>query len=205
MDNRARIRDLEIEYDIDYRDVKYPRLEFKTGDLLLILPRNYQDTKTITEKHKQWIYKTALTIKRALEEAKDKKLDLKRTDEELKHLVYSTVRSFEEEFNFEINNIYFRKMKSKWGSLSRKRNLTINTLLKYLPEKLIEYVIFHEIAHFWERKHNDNFWKMISKKFKDYQVMEQELLIYWFLIHKTSEGEADFKEGCELKCGLKRS
>ncbi|MEM2144304.1 MAG: M48 family metallopeptidase [Candidatus Jordarchaeaceae archaeon] len=194
MDNRARIRDLEIEYTVDYRDVKYPRLEFKTGDLLLILPKNYEDTKNITEKHKEWIYKKALIIKKALEEAKDKTLNLNRTEEELKSLVYSTVTRFKGEFNLDINKVYFRKMKSKWGSLSRKRNLTINTLLKYLPDKLIEYVIFHEMVHIRERKHNDNFWKMISKKFKDHQIMEQELLVYWFLIHKTSEGEATLRE-----------
>ncbi|MEM3526263.1 MAG: hypothetical protein QXV37_02510, partial [Candidatus Jordarchaeaceae archaeon] len=123
MDNRARIRDLEIEYTVDYRDVKYPRLEFKTGDLLLILPKNYEDTKNITEKHKEWIYKKALIIKKALEEAKDKTLNLNRTEEELKSLVYSTVTRFKGEFNLDINKVYFRKMKSKWGSLSRKRNL----------------------------------------------------------------------------------
>lgn len=73
-------------------------------------------------------------------------------------------------------------MKTKWGSYSKKGNLTINTLLKYLPDKLIEYIIFHEMAHSIERKHNERFWNIINKKFKDYETKEKNLLVYWFLV-----------------------
>jgi len=65
-------------------------------------------------------------------------------------------------------------------------NITINTTLKYLPENLIEYVIFHEMAHFIERKHNKHFWNIISKKFKNYKKLEKDLLIYWFLIQSKN-------------------
>ena len=77
-------------------------------------------------------------------------------------------------------------MKTKWASCSKKRNLTINTLMKFLPDYLIEYIIFHEIAHLKERKHNENFWKIVSRKFKNYEEMEKELFIYWFLIWKKN-------------------
>jgi len=55
-------------------------------------------------------------------------------------------------------------MKTKWASHSRNSNLTINTLMKYLPEDLIHYITYHEIAHAIERKHNENFWDIINKK-----------------------------------------
>lgn len=173
-----------IHCNIDYRDIRYPRLEFKTGTLLLVLPKNYENEKDILQKHKKWIHKKQITIKNALEEAKTKQLNKNRTNEELKQLVHSIVKNFIEEFNFKINNVYFRKMKTKWGSYSAKRNLTINTLLKYLPKKLIEYVIFHEMVHSLERKHNQTFWKIMSRKFKNYRTREKDLLVYWFLIQK---------------------
>ncbi|MBU4075475.1 MAG: M48 family metallopeptidase, partial [Euryarchaeota archaeon] len=75
-------------------------------------------------------------------------------------------------------------IKSKWGSCSPNKNLTINTLLKYLPENLIEYVIFHEMVHLIERKHNKLFWKFIAIKFDNYEEKEKELFEYWFLIQK---------------------
>lgn len=186
MAEKAKIRELNVEYKIGYRNIKYPRLEFKTGSLLLILPKNYKNEKELIEKHKRWIYSKDFIIKTALKTAENKELNLNRTDEELKQLVYSFAKDLIKEFNFKINNIYFRKMKTKWGSYSSQRNLMINTLLKYLPEELIEYVIFHEMAHSWERRHNERFWKAVSREFKDYEKREKELLVYWFLVQKLN-------------------
>ena len=176
---------MEIDYKVEHRDVKYPRLEFKTGNLLLVLPKNYKDEEQLVKKHKRWIYNKNFIIKTALEIAKNKKLNETRTTEELKHLVHSVSNNLIEEFNFKINDIHFRKMKTKWGSYSSKSNLTFNTLLKYLPEELIEYVIFHELVHSRQRRHNERFWKIISRKFEDYQTIEKDLLAYWFLVQKS--------------------
>jgi hypothetical protein len=78
-------------------------------------------------------------------------------------------------------------MKTKWASCSKNDNLTINALLKYVPEDLIEYIIFHETAHTRERRHNDAFWKIIHTKFKDPETKEKSLLTYWFLIQKNHQ------------------
>lgn len=175
---------LNIDYEVDYRNVKYPRLEYKTGNLLLILPKDYEDETTILEKHKRWIIRKEQLIKQAIKEAENKILNLNRTDNELKQLVYSTIKSYKKEPHLKVNQVFFRKMRTKWASYSKKRNLTINTLLRYLPRALIEYIIFHEMTHSLERKHNERFWNKIEKRFKDYQKKEKELLIYWFLIQK---------------------
>jgi hypothetical protein len=184
MAEKPRPQELDIPYQIAYRNIKYPRLEFKTGSLLLILPRNYKNEKQLVQKHKRWIYTKNFIIKTALETAKNKELNLNRTNEELKELVHTLAKNLNEEFHFKINKIYFKKMKTKWGSYSSKRNLTINTLLKYLPRKLIEYVVFHELTHSIERKHNERFWEIICKKFRDYEAREKDLLVYWFMIQK---------------------
>lgn len=174
-----------IDYKVEHRNVKYPRLEFKTGNLLLVLPRNYKDEEQLVKKHNRWIYNKNFIIKTGLEIAKNKKLNETRTNEELKRLVHSVSDNFIEEYNFEINDIHFRKMKTKWGSYSSKSNLTVNTLLKYLPKELIEYVIFHELVHSRQKRHNERFWKTISKRFEDWKTKEKDLLAYWFLVQKS--------------------
>ncbi len=58
--------------------------------------------------------------------------------------------------------------------------------MKHLPERLIEYVIFHEITHIMEKRHADRFWGIISKKFANYRELERELFAYWFLL-QTAE------------------
>ena len=182
---RVRIYDQEVKYDIVRRNIKYPRLEFKTKELVLILPKNCRDPESIIEKHKAWIYNKMSLINDSMNEAKKKTLDLKRTDKEFRDMVKHYVENVSKGLDIQINNIFFRNMKSKWGSCSSKKNLTINTHLKYLPENLIEYVIYHEMIHLIERKHNNHFWNMISQKFPEYQKMEQELFSYSFSIQKV--------------------
>ena len=60
----------------------------------------------------------------------------------------------------------------------------VNSLLRYLPVHLIDYVVYHEIAHLKERKHNERFWKIIKEKYKDHQKREKELFLYWFLVQE---------------------
>lgn len=186
MEKQVRINDSTIKYKIFHRNIKYPRLEFKTGRLILILPNGNADHNNIIEKHKDWIHKQSSEIAAALEEAQKKKLDLIRTDRELRQLISYIIEDITSDLEININNIYFRRMKSKWGSCSLNKNLTINTLLKYLPYNLIEYVVFHEMIHLIERKHNGHFWKIISKKFDNYEEKEKELFEYWFLIQKLN-------------------
>ena len=185
MEKQVRISNSIINYEIVHRSIKYPRLEFKTGKLLLVLPKNHRDHNDIIEKHKDWIYKRNSEITAAVVKAQKKKLDLKRTEEEFKGSIYSIIENISGDLKININKIYFRRMKSKWGSCSSKKNLTINTLLRYLPKNLIEYVIFHEMVHLIERKHNECFWNIISNKIKNYKEYEKELFEYWFLIQKV--------------------
>lgn len=173
------------DYDIVYRTIRYPRLEFKTGKLLIVLPQDHKNPDIIVEKHKDWIYTQKSRISTALKNAENKNLVLNRNLEDFKNLVHSLVEKFSNELDLNMNHIFFRKMKSKWGSCSSKRNLTINIHLKYLPKRLIEYVIFHEMIHLIERKHNEQFWRIISRKFEDYEALEKDLFDYWFLIQKN--------------------
>jgi len=116
-----------------------------------------------------------------LNNAKDKKL-FNRSNEEFKKMVSSIVEKISIDLKLEIKGIYFRKMRTKWASLSSVKNLTVNKNMKYLPEYLIEYIIFHELTHIIEKNHNSRFWEIISGKYKNYQESEKELFEYWFKI-----------------------
>jgi hypothetical protein len=105
---------------------------------------------------------------------------VRRSEEEFKNLILSFVKDASKELGKGLNKVYFRTMRTKWASCSSKRNLTINRLMRFLPEPVLRYVIFHEIVHLKDKKHNDRFWKRISKKFEDYQELEKDLFVYWF-------------------------
>jgi predicted metal-dependent hydrolase len=175
-----------IEYKVKYRNIKYPRLEFKTGTLKLILPQG-ENPMDIIEKHRKWIIKKQNFIEKYLKAANRKRI-VKRTDKEFRELVHNLVWKGSEGLKVKVNKIFFRRMRTKWASCSPKKNLTINTMMKYLPKNLIEYIIYHELTHLIEKRHNERFWKIVRKKFNKHEDFERMLFSYWFsLIRKTEK------------------
>ncbi len=174
----------DVGYKLSYRNVKYPRLEFRTGELLLVLPFSH-DPNAVLEKHRDWIRQKIEFMAESLKDSSEKEI-VDRTHEEFRSLVHFYVQEVSGELGVKVNKVFFRKMKTKWASCSPKRNLTINSLMRYLPEHLLEYVIFHEITHLVEKRHSDKFWKIISGEFSNYNEFETDLFAYWFLIHKDS-------------------
>ncbi len=167
-------------YEVSHRDIKYPRVELKTGKLLFVLPPGYS-SDVLYEKYRSWIFKKINFIEGCLDSARDKEL-VERSDGEFKGLVYKITEETSLDLKVKINKVYFRIMRTKWASLSSLRNLTINRLMKYLPEYLIGYIIFHELVHVIEKKHNARFWGIMSKEYSDYQKLGKELFEYWFRV-----------------------
>jgi len=167
-------------YEVSNRNIKYPRIELKTSKLLFILPPGY-NADTLYEKHRNWICKKINFIEECLDGARNKEL-VERSDEEFKRLIYKIAEEKSIDLKVKINKVYFRKMKTKWASLSSLKNLTINKIMKYLPKYLIDYIIFHEMVHVIEKKHNNRFWEIVERKYKNYQGLEKELFEYWFKV-----------------------
>ena len=62
MQKKIKIYDLDVEYAVNYRPVHYPRLEFKTGNLMLILPKTMNQKRKLLklikmdlQKHKEYL------------------------------------------------------------------------------------------------------------------------------------------------------
>lgn len=171
----------QIEYNVKYRNIKYPRLEFKSGILEIIMPLG-RDPRDIIAKHHSWICRTKKLIEKSITSSREMHL-VTRNKNEFMQQIAELANNYAKELRATINKIFFRKMHTKWASCSGRKNLTINTIMQHLPKRLIEYIIYHEIAHLIERHHNAHFWRIISAKFKDYQKYEAELFSYWFKIN----------------------
>jgi len=181
MDNKIQIRDLDISYDIDYRNIKHPRLELKTGELLLVLPKDYKEENKLLEKHKDWIYKKTMLIKIANKIAERQRIKISK-NKRFNETVKKYVKKYSLALGVNAPNMRIRKMKSKWASCSPKKNITFNRFMQYMPEELIAYIALHEITHLIEKKHNKRFWSTVEKKFPDYKKKEEKLFTYWFAI-----------------------
>jgi len=64
-----RLEGEDLPYRVEWRRVRYPRLEFKTGNLLVILPPNCKNEAPLLEEKKAWILEKHRLIKESLERA----------------------------------------------------------------------------------------------------------------------------------------
>ena len=78
-------------------------------------------------------------------------------------------------YGFSFNKIAIKNQKTRWGSCSKTGNLNFNYRLVYLPERLADYVIVHEICHLKEFNHSKRFWSLVSESQPNYLALRNEL------------------------------
>jgi predicted metal-dependent hydrolase len=69
-----------------------------------------------------------------------------------------------------------KRMKTKWGTCNvEARRIWLNLELIKKPPQCLDYIIVHELAHFFERKHSDRFVAHIERFIPQWQLVRQEL------------------------------
>ena len=69
-----------------------------------------------------------------------------------------------------------RKMKTRWGVCNRRdKTITLNSELIKKDIDLLDYVIIHEMAHFYEGNHSKDFWEIVALACPNYKERRKEL------------------------------
>lgn len=88
-------------------------------------------------------------------------------------LARNKVKQWNQVYGFDYGDILIKPLKSRWGSCSSNGDLSFNYKLLFLPEKLQDYVIVHELCHLGQPNHSMGFWKLISKALPDYTELKK--------------------------------
>jgi predicted metal-dependent hydrolase len=83
-----------------------------------------------------------------------------------------------EKYNFKYNKLFIKNQKTRWGSCSGKNNINLNAKLLNLPQKLIDYVILHELVHTKVKNHSSEFWFTLESYMDDSKKYDKELKKY---------------------------
>jgi len=81
-------------------------------------------------------------------------------------------------FQKEINKISIKNNQSNWGSCSSKSNINLSSRVLFAPEKVIDYVIIHELTHLEHMDHSKKFWDRVAEIDEDYKESEKWLKEY---------------------------
>ena len=71
----------------------------------------------------------------------------------------------------------------KWGSCSSEGAVLLNYRLIVLPERIVDYVIVHELCHTVALNHSAVFWGKVSSIMPDYAERRKELNCYRFVMN----------------------
>ena len=84
--------------------------------------------------------------------------------------LWDVVARYEKLMQVRVAGISCRFMKTRWGSCtSRNRTIRINCMLARYPKAMLEYVVVHEMCHFWEKGHSQAFYDLVGRYYPDWK------------------------------------
>ena len=96
--------------------------------------------------------------------------------EQIKVAVPSLVARWAPAMGVTVDRFYVQQMKTKWGSCNpRARTIRLNTELAKKPKHCLEYIVVHEMVHFFERHHGDKFVSLMDRFMPQWRSHRDEL------------------------------
>lgn len=138
-----------------------------------------KDIDAFVEKHGDWINAKLAEMKEAesalnsIDVASKAEFDEK--IELAKKIIPEKCAYYADMIGVDYGRITLKAQKTLFGSCSAAGNLNFNIALMFAPEKVLDYVIIHELCHLKEMNHSVDFWHEVEKVMKDYKVERQWL------------------------------
>lgn len=83
--------------------------------------------------------------------------------EQSKKYLISQLKLLSEKLKLNIESISIRDQKSRWGSCSSNKSISLNYKLIFLPIHLVTHIMIHELCHIKYLNHSDKFWHLVSQ------------------------------------------
>jgi predicted metal-dependent hydrolase len=98
------------------------------------------------------------------------------------HLIPWT-KDLSRELGIPIHRISIRCQKTRWGSYTAREGaagtISLNAQLLFLPDRLVRYVIMHELCHAMHPNHSPSFWSLVRTHEPDADRLRKELRDSW--------------------------
>ena len=68
----------------------------------------------------------------------------------------------------EFNSVALKDYKSRWGSCSVEGDITFNWKIIMAPNRIVDYVVVHELCHLIYHDHSPKFWREVERIMPNY-------------------------------------
>ena len=163
----------KIPYTLIKAKIKNMYIHIKDGNVIVKAPNRLKEKyiHDFVNRKAKWIYEK-------MKEAKAKpkiQEEIEQNDiERLSKIVEESVKKYSITLGVAPKKVRIKDIKYAWGSCSSKRNISINMQLAKKEEKVIEYVVLHEMCHLLYMNHSKDFWKLVERympRYKEYKKM----------------------------------
>jgi len=92
-----------------------------------------------------------------------------------KHYLKERLDQLSEQFSLPYNRLTVRAQKTRWGSCSSKKNISLNYRLLFIEKKLLDYILVHELVHTIHMNHSSAYWTYFESLMQDARVRDKEI------------------------------
>jgi predicted metal-dependent hydrolase len=135
---------------VEKRPVEKKRSRVKVDDQGILIQVDKETKKEVLALLKKWLIKEA------------------------KKYIEDRMILLSEKVGVSFSRITVRDQKSRWGSSSGKGTLSFNWRIIMTPSSVVDYLLFHELAHQVHRNHSHQFWRQVKSWCPEYKELD-----YW--------------------------
>jgi predicted metal-dependent hydrolase len=171
---------MDIEYVIKRsRRAKHISLRIlHDGTPVLTIPAFAKESVGIAfiNKHQEWIRKKQNHIKTfTFLQAKGTRTEFLQYKNKALDLITPKVEHYSKMYGVNHSKISIRNQTTRWGSCSRQGNLSFNYKVVFLKDKLVNYLVVHEVCHLQQMNHSKKFWDLVAQAIPNYKELRTEL------------------------------
>lgn len=89
--------------------------------------------------------------------------------------IYPRIKKWIKLTGLEVSGYRIKKMESKWGNCTPEGLVELNPKCIELSNKVIDYVIVHELCHTVELNHTKEFWSLVEQHYPDWEDCHKKL------------------------------
>lgn len=95
---------------------------------------------------------------------------------QLRAAIAELIPKWEQRLDVTVPKWTIRRMKTKWGSCNREtRHIWLNVELAKKHPDCLEYIVVHEMTHYFERSHGERFTKLMDRHMPDWRSRRDQL------------------------------
>ena len=157
-------------------NVNIPK-KFTDGELHYFLGRQYPIKVNLSTKNSVVFHNESIVIFTKSLEMVESLLDrwyLEQARRVFQEISQPLIKQMEK-YNVAPKSFTIRKMKTRWGSCSRKGSISLNLHLIKLPEQCIKEVVLHELCHLVHFNHSKEFYALMTAEMPDWKLWKKEV------------------------------